>query len=273
MGVNAPITSESRSNTQGYQVSWAGAKSANGGFNIGGVEPVVKIGDSGIFTGYTGGGAGKGKLYKVRAHVSQVTLNFDWAAKTSSTQYQFLSDYQSAGDELTITTAAAGTIIKDTSTPKSFLLPVSNPSASPAFYPVLINTTPLCMTNATITFSANPSTIVDSCTGGWQSVLGRGAVNVTFSGTSTCNDISLLPDIGTCNTLQIFTDACALTKSWLFKYFVLSGKDSLTVNIGDGGAVTFNLNMTYSIAPCDCGSSIIGSIKDPSNVYWVGSAA
>jgi hypothetical protein len=129
------------------------------------------------------------------------------------------------------------------------------------------------MQNATINMSCTPNTLADSCSGGWQTVLGLGAVNVAFSGTSTCNDISLIPDIGTCNSLKIFTDQCDLLKFWEFKYFLLNGKDGLTADIAGGGPVTFNLNMTFSIAPCNCGETALGSIIDPNGVYWVGSAA
>ena len=179
MGENATVNSEARSNTQGYQVSWTGAKNANGGFNIAGAEPVIKIKDSGIFTGYTGGGVGKGKLYKLRADVNNVVLNLDWENLTSSTQYQFVSNFQNSGDELTVTDVTQSSqIITDLSPPRAFRPPLwmpGDPAASPPvpeFYPVLINDTPLCMQNATITFSAQPNTLSDSCTGGWQTVLG-----------------------------------------------------------------------------------------------------
>ena len=268
MGINAPISSEARSNTQGYQVSWAGAKSANGGFSVAGVEPLIKIRDSGIFTGYTGGGVGKGRLYKLKADVNNVVLNFDWQNRTSSMQYQFVSNYQAAGDELIVLPVTSGNIIKDISLPRSFVTPASDGT----FFPIVLNDQGLCAQNATITFSAQPNTLSDSCTGGWQTVLGMGAVNVTFNGTMTCNDISQIPDVGKCNTLDIYTDACDLEKKWSFKYFLIGGKESLTVN-NSGEAVTYTLNMTFSIAPCDCGITAVGSIIDPNGVAWVGQAA
>ena len=200
-------------------------------------------------------------------------MNFDWENQSSSTQYQFVSNYQGPGDELVITPATSTNIITDLSAPRAFRPPVANLLGSEPFFPVLINDTPLCMQNATITFSAQPNTLVDSCTGGWQTVLGMGAVNVTFTGTSTCNDTSLIPDIGECNRLRIFTDMCDLTKMWDFQYFVMAGKDGLTVDTATGGAVTFTVNMTYSIAPCDCVTTAVGYIVDPNGVYWVGTAA
>jgi len=205
--------------------------------------------------------SGNNIAYAVRAAVSGVTMNFDWQAKTVSSDYQFVSDYQNSGDELQQTT---GTISTDSSPPRSFLSPTTNP--------VLINGTPLCVQNATITFSATPNATSDSCSGGWQTLMGMGAVNVTFSGTCTCNDFSLIPDICTCNTLKIFTDMCDPTKFWEFSYFLMAGKDSLTVDTVSANGVTFTINMTYSIAPCGCDAATTGFIKDPNNVYWVGSA-
>jgi len=267
MGINAPITSEARSNTQGYQVSWAGAKSTNGGFSVGGCEPIIKIGDSGLFKGYTGGGTAKGTLYQVKADITGVTLSFDWQNQKASSTYSFVSNYQAPGDELI--TEPASTIITDLSAPKSFRVPTSGPD----FMPLVLNGQGLCAQNATITFSAQPNTLVDSCSGGWQTVLGLGAVNVTFNATITCNDINQIPDIGTCNELEIYTDACDLLKKWVFNYFVIGGKESLTVDNVSGGAVTYTLNMTYSIAPCGCDNQPTGSIVDPNGVYWVGQAA
>jgi len=265
MGVNAPITSEARSNTQGYQVSWAGAKSANGGFSVAGAEPLVKICDTGIFTGFATDGI-DGLLFKLRASVNGATFNWDWQALTQSADYTFVSNYRQAGDELIITPTT--TPIKDTSLPRVFSMPKSDGT----FFPLVLNNQGLCAQNASVAFSAQPNTTSDSCTGGWQTVMGMGAVNVTFNATISCADPSQIPDVGTCNNLQIYTDACDLTKFWDFKYFLIGGKENLTVNTG-GDAVTYTLNMTFSIAPCDCATTGAGYIKDPNGVYWVGAAA
>jgi hypothetical protein len=277
VGENAPVNSEARSNTQGFQITTVGARSANGGFNIGGTEPVIKLGDRGLFKGYTGGGTTKGRLYQLAAIVNQLTMQWDWQNRTSNSQYAFTSDWQQQGDELKILPATE--ILKDTSRARNFMPPMmlpADPTATPPrpndFYPVLINGSPLCMQNATITMSAQPNQLADSCTGGWMTVLGLGATNVTFSGTATCNDTSQIPDIGTCNTLEIFTDICDLTKKWQFKYFMLNGKESLNVDIAGGGAVTYTINMTFSVA-CGCDNDEDGLIVDPNGVYWLGQAA
>jgi len=274
VGVTASANSEARSNTQGFQVSTVGAASANGGFNIGGTEPIVKIGDRGIFKGYTGGGTTKGRLYELAAIVNSITMNWDWQNRTSGSQYAFVSDYQQAGDELQVKTASE--ILKDSSRARNFMPPAflpADPTATPPrltdFYPVLINGSPLCMQNATITMSAQPNQTADSCTGGWMTVLGLGATNVTFSGTASCNDISLIPDIGSCNTLEIFTDICDLSKKWTFRYFMINGKDGLTTDIAGGGAVTFNIAMTFSVA-CGCDGDDDAVIIDPTGTYWLG---
>jgi len=271
VGATASASGEGRSNTQGFQASWVGPASANGGFNIGGTEPIVKIGDRGIFKGYTGGGATKGKTYSLAAIVNSITMNWDWQNRTSSSQYAFTSDYQQAGDELLVMPTTE--IIKDTSRARNFMPPVYIPGttepAKPDFYPVAINGSPLCMQNATITMSAQPNQTADSCTGGWMTVLGLGATNVTFSGTASCNDISLIPNIGSCNTLEIFTDICDLSKKWTFRYFMINGKDGLTCDIAGGGAVTFNIAMTFSVA-CGCDGDDDAVIIDPTGTYWLG---
>ena len=271
MSYNNPITSESRSNTKGYQVSWAGVKSVSGGFSCAGADGIIKIKDAGIFTGYTGGGIGTtgGRLYSVRAVITQATFNFDWQAKTCTSDYQFVSNYNAAGDELKIETPTATTpaIITDSSAPKSF-----RPSASNPVQIITTDATPktsnICVQNATLTFSASPNATADSCSGGWQVLMGLGAVNVTFSATCTCNDFEEIPDIGKCNILKIYTDICDATKFWEFSYFVMAGKDNLTIDTVSANGITYTINMTYSIAPCDCGSSTTGKIIAPGNVLW-----
>jgi hypothetical protein len=51
-----------------------------------------------------------------------------------------------------------------------------------------------------------------------------------------------------------------------------NGKESLTVDIASGGAVTFTINATFSVA-CGCDGQPNGSIIDPNGVYWLGQAA